>query len=799
MLQADPFRQCIDAALSDSNALIRRVAKQVVESFQTHAESALSSRDRQHYSDLVFVLRQAEGELIHAFVAQFSALLQEEIQGKPATRTKPAELRLDQLTLVGDESMQEDVEVSQLIRMIESGAEWEIRDLNSRMESLRQSDGTRQGGAAQTNPLRPEVFGRSLQRALGSLDVDHEARLALLRAFGLAMTSALKETYNSYNGRLEAAHIAPARYSVRTSGPRSPVRPQPDRAGQGGEPVAGPAGPGPSEQAGAEAQMGADGTLQLGDVQRLLQSYATASGMQGLHASPGMQAMAPTDDDRAGPQSTFGQAMQTGMQTAMLRSALARLTQANRLGVGDGFAPVSGHQAADAAPINIIEHYRQELQAATSRPLERLTIDVVSLMFDHILADPRLLPRVRAALGRLQIPILRLALADAGVFSSRNHPTRRLINRIASYSAGYVSTDEVAARGLLDWLDGMVETIVNADGEGEAVYALQLERLEAWIAQRTLETQERAQDAVEALRRAEFRTVLGAALSRHVTSLLAHLDLDDYLKDFMRGPWTAVLVESVLRHGEDAEPTRNFKQTGSDLLWSVQAKSGETQRKDLLRRLPELVRHLEAGLALIEWSQDHRNAFFSALMRTHAQAIRGEGMASSDPTADAYLLQSEWDRLLQLPPGQATLGAMDEVQLPDEDRQRTGLIDVLDLQLDLSSPAPPPGSDMGAGITSTLLAIDQPLAFIDSLQEGQWVHWFLQGGWTRAQLAWRSPQGLFFMFTSRVGGQSHSLTRRAFERLLKSGLMLPLEDKNLMDRAVEGVFSGLRQRALQSA
>jgi hypothetical protein len=791
MLQSDPLRQCIDAALSDSTALIRRVAKQVVESFQSHAESALSSRDRQHYSDLVFVLRQAEGDLVHAFVAQFSTLLQEEIQGKPAARTKPAELRLDQLTLVGDESMQEDVEVSQLIRMIESGAEWEIRDLNSRMESLRQSEGARQGGAAQGNPLRPEVFGRSLQRALGSLDVDHEARLALLRAFGVALTSALKETYSAYNGRLEAAHIAPARYSVRTSGARSPVRPQVDTAtGRGGEVGMAPAGP--SEHAGAESSMGSDGTLQLGDVQRLLQSYARASGMQGLHAATA------TDEDPAGPQSTFGQAVQTSMQTAMLRSALDRLTQANRLGIGDGLIPVNGQQAADVAPINIIEHYRQELQSATTRPLERLTIDVVSLMFDHILADPRLLPRVRAALGRLQIPILRLALADAGVFSSRNHPTRRLINRIASYSAGYVSTDEVAARSLLDWLDGMVESIVNADSEGEAIYAQQLERLEAWIAQRTLETQERAQDAVEALRRAEFRTVLGAALSRHVTSLLAHLDLDDYLKEFMRGPWTAVLVESVLRHGEDAEPTRNFKQTGSDLLWSVQAKLGETQRKDLLRRLPELVRHLEAGLALIEWSQDHRSAFFSALMRTHAQAIRGEGMASTGHAADAYVLQSEWDRLLRFPPGQATLGAMDEVQLPDEERQRAGLIDVLDLQLDLSSPAPPPGSDIGAGITPTLLAIDHPMAFIDSLQEGQWVHWFLQGSWTRAQLAWRSPQGLFFMFTSRVGGQAHSLTRRAFERLLKTGQILPIEDKNLMDRAVEGVFKGLRHRALQA-
>ncbi len=788
MLQSDPLRQCIDAALSDSDELIRRVARQVVESFQVHAESALSSRDRQHYDDLLVVLRQAEGDLVRAFVGQFSSLLQQEIQGKPAAPAKPPELRLDQLALVDDASVQEDVEVSQIIRMIESGAEWEIRDLNARMESLRQRDGQLRGRDAETNPLRPEVFGRSLQRALGSLDVDHEARLALLRAFGVAMTSALKETYNTYNGRLEAAHVTPARYSVRTSGTRSPVQRQPEQvAGKGSGQEDAPFG-----SADAMTAMGADGILQLRDLQRLLQGHDAPSAVQGRH---NFQAAPSPDESAGGPQSTFGQAM----QTAMLRSALERLTQANRLGVGEGFTQWSEPGAVGGRPVNIIEHYRDELQSATTRPLERLTIDVVSLMFDHILADPRLLPRVRAALGRLQIPILRLALNDAGVFSSRHHPTRRLINRIASFSAGYVNADEVAASGFLDWLDGTVESIVNAESEGEEVYAQQLERLEAWIARRAAETQESERDAVEALRRAEFRTVLGSALSRHVSSLLAHLDIDAYLKDFMRGPWTAVLVESVLRHGEDAEPTRNYKQAGSELLWSVQAKQGENQRKDLLQRLPGLVQKLEEGLSLINLSLDQRAAFFSSLMRTHAQAIRGEGMASSGQAADAYLLQSEWDRLLHLPKGQAELGAIEQVQLPEVDRERAGLIDDLDLQLDLSTPSSQPDVGLGGDPSPALQAIDSPGAFIDSLEEGHWVHWYLQGQWTRALLAWRSPQGLFFMFTSPVGGHAHSLTRRAFERLLKCGHILPLEDKNLMDRAVEGVFSGLRQRALQPA
>jgi hypothetical protein len=86
-----------------------------------------------------------------------------------------------------------------------------------------------------------------------------------------------------------------------------------------------------------------------------------------------------------------------------------------------------------------------------------------------------------------------------------------------------------------------------------------------------------------------------------------------------------------------------------------------------------------------------------------------------------------------------------------------------------------------------LRAKDDPQAFIDALHEGDWVLWNLQGQWTSAQLTWRSPQGLLFMFTSRVGGQAHSLTRRAFERLLKSEQILPMQPPAFIGGAAQDI------------
>ena len=50
------------------------------------------------------------------------------------------------------------------------------------------------------------------------------------------------------------------------------------------------------------------------------------------------------------------------------------------------------------------------------------------------------------------------------------------------------------------------------------------------------------------------------------------------------------------------------------------------------------------------------------------------------------------------------------------------------------------------------------------------------------------------MFSSKVGGRAHSMTRRALERMAAQGLILPLEAQGLMDRAMQGVAEQLRER-----
>jgi len=309
-------------------------------------------------------------------------------------------------------------------------------------------------------------------------------------------------------------------------------------------------------------------------------------------------------------------------------------------------------------------------------------------------------------------------------------------------------------------------------------------------------------DAVDALRRAEFRSLLHGALYRHLHEVFSRLHTHTQLRDFMLEHWSTVLAESVLRFGEEAETTQLYKQTASDLIWSVQPKTGEADRKALLKLLPALVQRLSQGLDLISLATDKRQEFMAWLMDAQAQAIRGQGAAQQATSRDdALLLQREWSRLLHPQPSTAAASAMPEALVRNEEKVTSGLIEASDVPTEIQPPAADAAQAAAEGPASmpaaeggALLSPTEVAGLIASLDIGTWVQLQIQGRSARAQLTWRSPQGLFYMFSSKVGGRAHSMTRRALERMAAQGLILPLEAQGLMDRAMQGVAEQLRER-----
>jgi|GEM_PF-3835716 len=62
-----------------------------------------------------------------------------------------------------------------------------------------------------------------------------------------------------------------------------------------------------------------------------------------------------------------------------------------------------------------------------------------------------------------------------------------------------------------------------------------------------------------------------------------------------------------------------------------------------------------------------------------------------------------------------------------------------------------------------------PVVRIESMQPGEWFRMYLHDQWAAAHLTWRSDNGRFFMFSSKLAGRSHSLSRPALERFIARG------------------------------
>jgi hypothetical protein len=98
----------------------------------------------------------------------------------------------------------------------------------------------------------------------------------------------------------------------------------------------------------------------------------------------------------------------------------------------------------------------------------------------------------------------------------------------------------------------------------------------------------------------------------------------------------------------------------------------------------------------------------------------------------------------------------------------------------------PSGGDAGSD--------DDPFKRIEALRVGDRQRVFLHGRWSRVQLLWRSDRSLFFLFAGESPARTHSITRRALERLSSAGLVQPIEVKPLLQRAVDRMLRDISPR-----
>ena len=743
----------------------------------------------------------------------------------------------ESLTLMDDHEVEIHISADRFALEISHACEWEIRELDTYMATLMGLDAAEHD----RNPLRAEVVGQAMIRAIESVSDRPEVRKVLSTEIGRSLAHAMRQTYGDVVADMRHAGVRPVGRAVRNGSPRGQsvhgaLAANTGQGGLGGAVVsahgrlsapsqhAGHAGPsaqgfGPGARGGfVPSALGhaGHGGASLGRVDGEMMSLIRRLA-QGGAAAVGAGHTGPSDhgghggSGGSGGYGGCGGYGGYGGYGGHGRGDAYGSSQGNPAdgwggmqgGMGSGFGNLAGHAAPGAAwtaAPNLIVAHRDELRQAATGALDHMVIDVIASLFDQILSDAKVPPQVARHIARLQLPVLRAALGDNSFFSSRRHPVRRFINRIASLGTAVDDFEGAEGRALLDRVAGLVQEVVDGDFEQIEVYEQKLQALEAFIAGQGSDRVKAMGNADVLLGRKEDLLRVQQRFSVELDGALQGLPVPDYLRDFLSTHWSRAIA-SAAHDGAEPALVQRLRDAGRELVMSVQPKGTPAQRQVFLRKLPQLMKDLHLGLDRIGCPEADRHAFFGQLLPAHAESLKGQPLS----TLEHNLLERRLDGALATPvpqaadlpvtsPAQAaTLQALaGQVVFTPAEARAVGLIDdaavdwsqAVDIDLSAESEVTATDIDIAGLPTPEPVEPTRGKSLAQHVQIGFAYEMLLQGDWQQVRLSHVSPGRSFFVFTHGAKQRGAlSMTHRMLVKLCQGGRLRALEAAYLLERA----------------
>lgn len=349
----------------------------------------------------------------------------------------------------------------------------------------------------------------------------------------------------------------------------------------------------------------------------------------------------------------------------------------------------------------------------------------------------------RRLLSELREPARRLAEHENGLWTDAGHPWWQFLDRLMSVgSVNEVGAD--AEAGLVTRSLGLVvermrqsQPLDRAACQAAADGVQRLAQRELRERHGVLEQQSRT------LQREVDHAEVESEVRQQIVLQLRSSAVSSALRRFLVGPWAQAMAKTALAHGPNA-PALDERACIVDDLIRATARPG----------------------------QPASGALRAVLLRQVRQGLEQADLAPERIETEL----SELEALLRKPPPAE--------RAPDPDPAESLTPDALAvLQANLPTV---PVMLQGTEADSTLEAASQR-PWLDELEPGALCRLFLLGRWITAQLGWVSPTRNLYVFASRDGGRTHSLTRRMLGKLRNAGLATSVHDGFLLAQAMESL------------
>lgn len=415
--------------------------------------------------------------------------------------------------------------------------------------------------------------------------------------------------------------------------------------------------------------------------------------------------------------------------------------------------PAPGSTEGTVVPLNLIPHIRAAIDDQISNETDRVTMDVIALLFDYIYRDGSIPDPLRSLFGRLQVPIVKAALLDRTFFSDKQHSARQLLDHLAEAAVG-ATNDENYRAAFAALAAEVVEDICRDFEIDVAVFRVANGKLAAFIEGERQRVASATSDDVAAALTSEESESDRSHVRAFLRDRLAGVDVPFDVRSFVETVWAEHLAVLRRDHGPDSDEWNAGVRTLDDMLWSIVAKERTAQKARLTKMIPALIGALRKASTASGVAPERARAFFESLYQLHIAAIKPKAASVARPDAPAAP----------------------------------------------AAPTPAPTAGLVPTPTPVLAPIVNVHDYVGEMAVGTWLAFSKEDHVVNARLTWVSPLRTKYLFTSRSRARAFVYTPEELAYELGAGkVTLVVEPVPLFDRAVSAALNSLGARQPSAA
>ncbi len=588
--------------------------------------------------------------------AQFRARYLREFQQRSNRAKKigddfaDAELPEIELALVGEDDLNETLKFNAMTARLRQYCEEELAALDQRVGVLFGDAGLQ----SDDNPFTPQAISDAYKQTCSQVDSNVEVRLVLLRLFDEFVLDGIRGTYRAVNGLLVQNSILPKLRGM--GGPRKDSAKPATTGAKSDEqdffvllqnlmgksqtgaapavpPAAGAAAPVVPAAAGASVPAAPAPTHLISTQTPPATTPVSAPAVAAMSGIPPLASVPGAAAALGNPQV---------LQGGELMHSLTRVQQGDLGGVTGNTLPLAAI-VAEPGTVNVLRELKATNLGGGMSQMDAMTLDIVALLFDQLFDDPKIPMGVKGLIGRLQIPFLKVAIADKAFFSKRAHPARQMLDTLGEVAARlpldvnasnptFARLDEIL-RGLLEGFEDNIEIFDTVRGSLDALVTEEDRRIE-----------EQAQADEKQIEQEESLALAKTVAQTEIKMRLRAATLPPAVVDFLLQQWIKVLLLIQVKEGEDSDAWKSALETMDLLIWSVEPKDSREERRELVGQVPELLKRLADAQAAAGIEDAVRIRFVSELRKLHSEIIAGNAgalaakpklVAEAEPAADS--------------------------------------------------------------------------------------------------------------------------------------------------------------------